>query len=199
MGDKLCVDARGNISIDRAGASQVLWRALRRDNRVYTVQALQALCIRVLGEMYDDMHSHGQIKDALQSACASALVGLRVLSDTYRIGDVDDDVSETILRIVHVLSSTCRTKTAVSTQTQTPMPMPTPTPMPIAMPMPRRLNVPELPLSPPSKTKPCYRLSFRRRGAGAIPAAMYAAATAKSVDAAKQDNVEVDVEPSHPQ
>jgi hypothetical protein len=198
MGDKLCVDARGNISIDRAGASQVLWRALRRDNRVYTVQALQALCIRVLGEMYDDMHSHGQIKDALQSACASALVGLRVLSDTYRIGDVDDDVSETILRIVHVLSSTCRTKTAVSTQTQTPMPMP----MPITM--PKRLNVPELPLSPPSKTKPCNRSSFRRRGAGAIPAAMYAAATAKSVDAAKQDNVEVsaeivDVEPSHPQ
>jgi hypothetical protein len=191
MGDKLCVDARGNISIDRAGASQVLWRALRRDNRVYTVQALQALCIRVLGEMYDDMHSHGQIKDALQSACASALVGLRVLSDTYRIGDVDDDVSETILRIVHVLSSTCRTKTAVSTQTQTPMPMP------IAM--PKRLNVPELPLSPPSKTKACNRSSFRRRGAGAIPAAMYAAATAKSVDAAKQDTVEVDVEPSHPQ
>ena len=104
VGDKLCVGVRGDVSIDRAGTAQLLWRAIRRDNRSHTTHALQALCIRVQAIMFEDMarSSTGVINETLRVACLSGIAGLQTLGGTYRIGDTDGDTADAIFRIAFV-------------------------------------------------------------------------------------------------
>lgn len=168
VGDKLCVGVRGDVSIDRAGTTQLLWRALRRDNRSHTTHALQALCIRVQAIMFEDMAMNGTLNDTLRVACLAGVAGLRTLGGTYRIGDTDGETADAILRIAFVLSSVCReSKKNVSTQSQT---LPTPLPALLAA---AATSHPPLPPSPPpvGKSQPSHApMMFgranKRRGAG---------------------------------
>jgi hypothetical protein len=187
VGDKLSVGGHGELSIDRAGATQVLWRSLRRDSRVYTLNVLNALCIRVQVAVLTDVGCEPSVATALRTACCAAVVGLKTLSQTYKIGEVDDVVADGITRVVTVLTHTCcveaspavvTTSTATQTHTQTPTQ---------AQSQSAASRVPSLPVSPPAVHRvvassttsvsspvtgprmPSFR-GWRKRGAGVLVA-----------------------------
>jgi hypothetical protein len=202
VGDKLCVGSYGELSIDRAGATQVLWRSIRRDCRIHTINVINALCIRVqmavldatntnttnasaiTADHEDEKPSDGGSVSTLRAACIAALAGLRTLSQTYKIGEVDDATAESIMRVVSVLTHTCccepkALKASVSTWTQTQAQTQTQTqtpPPPVVSAV--GTGMPRLPLSPPTSTVPpapkmpapqhqtLFNRSWRKRGAG---------------------------------
>ena len=190
VGDKLSVGSYGELSIDRAGATQVLWRSIRRDCRVYTLNVINALCIRVQTVVFDAMNATAadavseddkptdgsNVVSTLRAACVAAVAGLRTLSQTYKIGEVDDATAESIMRVVSVLTHTCcceprAPKTYTCTSTQTPLAVAgavgTPR-LPVSPPASAASVVPKMPAQQHHHT--LFSRSWRKRGAGTAAA-----------------------------